>query len=203
VSPDAILELVPLYGAAAIFLVTALSCFGVPIPGSLALLAGGAFVASGDMDVVPVVLAGYAGATLGDQAGYWLGARGGAAVLARARRRPAGRAVYARARRFALHWGWTGVFLTRWLVSALGPAVNLASGTLGMAWPRFSSASLAGEAIWVGGYVALGAAFSGSFAALATLLGDVGWTLAGGLVTAALGARLLAALRAARRRRAP
>ena len=34
-------------------------------------------------------------------------------------------------------WGGPGIFFTRWLVTPLGPAVNLISGFAGYSWLRF------------------------------------------------------------------
>lgn len=192
-SAEAILALVPAYGAAALFVVAALGCFGVPVPGSLALLAAGAFIASGDMDPAPALLAAYAGALAGDQSGYWLGALAGPRIEARLAARASGAAALARARALAARSGAAGVFLSRWLVSPLGPPLNLVAGSLGMRWARYSLAGAAGEAVWVGGYAALGFAFAGSIGAIAALLGDLTWTLAAGAVSVVLGLRLRAA----------
>lgn len=200
---EAVLELVPIYGAVAIFVLAGLSCLGLPLPGALLLLASGAFVASGDLDLTAVLLAGFAGAVLGDQTGYWLGSLGGAWVQRRLGRGPQGRLRLAQAEAFATRWGAGGVFLSRWLVSPLGPALNLASGILGMNWLRFSAAVLAGEVIWVGGYVALGYAFSGSVVALAGMLGDLAFGLAAGAITLILAMRLVRVVRAGRTQREP
>ena len=200
-TPDAILALVPAYGAAALFVVTLLACFGLPIPAALALLSGGAFVASGDLRLATAAAAALAGALVGDQAGYWLGVVAGGRVERRIRRRPGGAATIGRARRFAARWGGWAVFFSRWAASPLGPPVNLVSGSLGMPWARFSLAGFAGEVVWVGGYFALGILFADSFVALAATLGDFGRAAAAGLVAAVLGWRLWALFRAARRRR--
>jgi membrane-associated protein len=202
VNADAILSLVPVYGAAGLFAVTLLACFGLPIPAALGLLAGGAFVASGDLALVPAALAALAGAVIGDQGGYWLGIGGGGWVEAKLRKRGGWAATLNRARRFSARWGAWAVFLSRWAVSPLGPPVNLAAGSLRMPWARFSLASLAGEGVWVGGYFALGFLFADSFVALAATLGDLGRALAAAAVALFLGLRLRTLLvRAARNRR--
>lgn len=199
---DAILSLVPVYGAAGLFALTLVACLGLPIPVALALLAGGAFVASGDLALAPAVLAALAGALIGDQGGYWLGVHGGGWAEARLRRRAGWAATLGRARRFSARWGAWAVFLSRWAASPLGPPVNLAAGSLRMPWARFSLASLAGESVWVGGYFALGFLFADSFVALAATLGDLGRALAAAAVALFLGLRLRTLLlRAARNRR--
>ncbi len=180
------LALIPAYGGPALFLVAGLSCFGLPIPGSIALLASGAFVAGGDMALSTALVAGFAGAVVGDQAGYWLGAGLGRRAIDALSGRRAMRAALDSAAAFSERRGVLAVFLSRWLVAPLGPAINLVSGTIGMPWLRFSIPGALGEVVWVAVYVGLGAAFSRSVVALAELLGDLTWFLAAGVIAVAL-----------------
>jgi membrane protein DedA with SNARE-associated domain len=196
---DAVLALVPAYGAAALFAVAAMSCFGLPVPGSIALLAAGAFVAAGEMPLSVAATAALAGAVAGDQAGYWLGFAAGPQVIARLSRWPSIRTGLEAARAFSERRGRSAVFLSRWLVSPLGPPVNFLSGTVGMAWPAFSLAGALGEVVWVSGYLALGAAFGRSIVGIAEVLDDLTWFLAAGLVAVLLFLRLLGQARAVRR----
>jgi membrane-associated protein len=193
---ETLLELVPTYGPLAVFAATLLGCFGFPIPGSLVLLAAGSFAASGDMALATVLFGGLAGAIIGDQAGYWLGAYGGEAIVQRLSRRPRSAAALGAARAFTLRWGRLGVFLSRWLVAPLGPPINLVTGMLGMSWLAFSLVGALGEVVWVFGFVALGFAFSQSILAISALLGDLAWFLAAGAVAIFLALRIqVAAIR--------
>jgi membrane-associated protein len=193
---ETLLELVPTYGPLAVFAATLLGCFGFPIPGSLVLLAAGSFAASGDMALATVLVGGLAGAIIGDQAGYWLGAYGGEAIVQRLSRRPRSAAALGAARAFTLRWGRLGVFLSRWLVAPLGPPINLVTGMLGMSWLAFSLVGALGEVVWVFGFVALGFAFSQSILAISALLGDLAWFLAAGAVAIFLALRIqVAAIR--------
>jgi membrane-associated protein len=192
-----LLELIPVYGGLALFLAAGLSCFGVPIPGSLALLASGAFVAGGEMALSTALAAGLFGAVAGDQAGYWLGVGLGGRAMDALSSHGAMRSALGAAAAFSERRGVLAVFLSRWLVSPLGPAVNLVSGTIGMPWLRFSVPEVLGEAVWVALYVGLGAAFGRSVVGLAEVLGDLSWFLAAGVVAVALLLRLRAHGRAA------
>jgi membrane-associated protein len=193
---ETLLELVPTYGPLAVFAATLLGCFGFPIPGSVVLLAAGSFAASGDMALATVLVGGLAGAIIGDQAGYWLGAYGGEAIVQRLSRRPRSAAALGAAREFTLRWGRLGVFLSRWLVAPLGPPINLVTGMLGMSWLAFSLVGALGEVVWVFGFVALGFAFSQSILAISALLGDLAWFLAAGAVAIFLALRIqVAAIR--------
>lgn len=184
---DTVFLLVATYGSAALFAVTFLSCLAIPVPASLMMLTGGAFAASGDLPWVSVSLAAYAGALSGDQTGYLIG-RSCAWWLeqwAEARRSRA--ALLARARASLDRWGGTGVFLSRWLVSPLGPYVNFAAGAGRMRWARFSAWSVAGETVWVALYVGLGYLFASSLTAVAEFAADLNGLVAGAVVAVGLG----------------
>jgi membrane-associated protein len=191
---ETLLGLVPTYGTAVIFLATGLGCFGFPIPGSIVLLSAGALVASGEMNLWVALSAGLAGAVTGDQAGYWLGARGGP-LTERLTRKPAMAEAIERGRGLARHWGGPGVFFTRWLVSPLGPPLNLVGGLIGMGWLKFTLFEVAGEVVWVGLYVSLGFAFSRSIMQIADLSGTLAQLMAAAAVTIALALRVRTVLR--------
>ncbi|MDO9526557.1 MAG: DedA family protein [Gemmobacter sp.] len=192
---EALLALVPVYGAALIGVVTFLSCVALPVPASLAMLAGGAFAATGDLALAGVMTAAFIGALTGDQAGYWLGRRGGG-LVAKVAQRPNSAHMFARARSSLRGNAFGVVFLSRWLFSPLGPWVNLAAGAMGVRWGVFSLGSITGEAVWVVVYVGLGWVF----AAQVDRVGETMTTLAGVLAGAAVTALLARALWRVRRR---
>jgi membrane protein DedA with SNARE-associated domain len=194
---DVLLGLVSTYGTVVIAVSTFLSCLALPIPASFIMLAGGAFVASGDLAAVAVVAAAFGGAVAGDQTGYRIGRIGGGRIAASLGRRPSRAAALARAERFVMRWGVAGVFFSRWLVSPLGPWVNLIAGATGMPLLRFSVPGAAGEAIWVAIYVGLGYAFAANIDALSAVMGNAVAATSALAVAGGLG---LALLRAARRR---
>jgi membrane protein DedA with SNARE-associated domain len=189
-------SLVSTYGALVIGVTTFLSCLALPIPSSFVMLAGGAFVASGDLTLLAVAGAAYAGAVIGDQAGYRAGRYGGPRLEARIARVPARAALVDRARAFVARWGAAGVFFSTWLVAPLGPWVNVAAGATGMGAVRFTLWDALGEAIWVAIYVGLGYAFAANIDALAGLLGNAVAAITAAAVAAGLGLLLLRAARA-------
>ena len=174
-----LLGLVPVYGGWLLAVGTFLSCLALPIPASMLMLAAGGFAAAGDLSLAESAGAALAGAVAGDQAGYLAGRAGGAGLLARlgARAAPVGRAVALLAAR-----GGVAVFLSRWLVSALGPYVNVAAGAAGQGWARFTAWGVAGEAVWVGLYVGVGWSVAGNLAAASSMAVDVLGFLAAGAV---------------------
>jgi membrane protein DedA with SNARE-associated domain len=193
---DTIFALVTSWGAVVIFASSFLSCLALPIPTSLMMLSGGAFVASGDLALWQVVAGAYGGAILGDQTGYLIGRHGGAPLVERIARTPARRAVLERARRLVDRKGGLGVFFSTWLFAPLGPWVNFIAGTTGLGWLRFTLWDVLGETIWVTVYVGLGFAFATQIEAVADILGNAVGLLAALAVAAAMLVWIRGALRA-------
>src|SRR4029079_17584218 len=56
---------------------------GVPVPGETALVTAAALAGRGTLSIIGVVIAGVVGTVAGGHAGYWIGLRGGTAVVHR------------------------------------------------------------------------------------------------------------------------
>jgi membrane-associated protein len=185
---DLLLLWVSDYGLWVISIATLLSCFALPLPSSLMMMAGGAFAAAGDLVLWQVCLGAFTGAVVGDQTGYWAARRfGGDRLWARLRKRDGPARLLDQAERLLAQRGGWAVYLTRWLFSPLGPYVNLIAGATRMPWRRFTLADLAGEATWVTVYVTLGFAFGTQIEELSETLGSVIGALTAGMLTLLLG----------------
>lgn len=191
-----LLALVPQYGLWLLAATTFFSCLALPFPASIMMMTAGGFVAAGDLALLPTFSAAAAGGIAGDQLGFWAGRKLGTPLLTRLRRDPARDKLLARAVKMLERRGITAVFLTRWLFSPLGPWVNLTTGSTGYPWHRFTTAGIAGEAVWSGLYVGMGYAFAGNIAAASDMLGSALGLLAGAAATLILGLWLLNALKA-------
>lgn len=198
---EILLEWMSHYGVLIIGVTTLLSCLALPVPSSLMMLTAGGFIASGDLTVWSVVAFAFAGAVSGDQVGYYLGRGFGAGILSRLSRNPKRAKLVQRATDYIRARGTLAVFFSRWLVSPLGPYVNLAGGASSMSWLRFSGASITGEAVWVSFYVTTGYVFADRIVELSALLGNASGALAAGTVTVLLGFWLRHSLRSAQARK--
>jgi membrane-associated protein len=187
---DYLLSTLGVYGLPVLFAALLVGAVGLPLPGSLMLLAAGSFVEQGDMSVWPVLTLSAAGAILGDNVGYALGRWGGRPLVRRLGHFVGEKRLEAAEEWVKRHEG-TGIFLSRWLITPLAPFINLTCGVTGYSWPRFLLYVVLGEALWVGLYVLLGQFFSDRVQEMSELLGDFVWMIVGLLVVAALGWKLL------------
>jgi membrane-associated protein len=192
---DTLLGLFADYGTIALFLVLVLASAGVPFPSSLMLLVAGSVAAQGDIDPIQALVAAVGGAVVGDQIGYWIARLGGRRLVRRITDKVGGADKVDAAESFARKWSGAGIFFTRWLVGALGPWINVTSGLSEYPWPRFLLWDVSGELLWVLLYGGLGYLFSDRIQAMADLLGNVSWAIAGVAATLFLGYRLYLAMR--------
>src|SRR5918912_521174 len=84
-SPQGLLEFVTglllAHGYLVILLGAALDNFGLPASGDVVMFAGGFFANGGQAALSLVMLSGFVGATISDNAVYWIGHRGGRPLL--------------------------------------------------------------------------------------------------------------------------
>lgn len=176
---DTLLALVPVYGNWLVMVSVALSCLALPIPSSMLVMAAGGFAAAGDLVYWHLLAAALAGFVAGDQIAYHLARAGGAALIARLGRRPGPAAVLGGAQDLLDRRGLLAVFLSRTVLSPLGPYVGYLSGALGLDRSRFSAAAAAGAVTWCLAYSWLGYAFAERIAEIAALIANsVGLILA-------------------------
>jgi membrane protein DedA with SNARE-associated domain len=190
-SADALLTALLVYGYPVLFGVVLAGSIGLPVPSDLFVLAAGGFVASGDLDLVTVLVLVFAAAITGDCLVFlvvrWLGHE---VVVRHGRRIGLGEERLAAARaRFGAFLGLS-VFVTRWLLTPLSvPATVLAAlGRYPLGY--FAAFAVAGELIWTGAFVALGYAFGESWSTLLEWVQDSLGLLAG-LCLAGVGVALL------------
>ena len=149
---DFILNAIAQAGYLGIFLLMALENIVPPIPSEVIMGLGGMAVARGDMQLVPLVLVGTAGTTVGNYFWYWLGRRVGYE-----RFRPFverhGRWLtldWSGVERlhafFAKHGGWV-IFVFRFM-PAFRTIISLPAGMTRMPLPKFLLWTFAGSTIW-------------------------------------------------------
>ncbi len=150
-------HLLGVWGYLAVGLIVGLESIGVPLPGETTLLAAAVLAGAGhELHIVPVIAAAAAGATIGDNIGFWIGRRLGFPLLVRY-----GRGLHIREAEikvgrylFQRHGGKV-VFFGRF-VAVLRALAALLAGINQMAWPRFVAFNAAGAVVWAGIYGTIG-----------------------------------------------
>lgn len=188
---DQVLAALSVYGLPVLFGVILICSAGIPFPISLMLVAAGSFVEQGEMKLWQVIAVSSVAAVLGDQLAYGLSRWGGRRLISRLSRRIGGETKIKQAEALTKRWSGAGIFLSRWLVTALGPWVNVASGIAAYSWRRFLFWDVLGEVLWVLLYVGIGYAFSNRVQAIAEILGNLNWVILGLIVTVMLGWQLM------------
>lgn len=163
----AVLDLVGTYGYPGLFAAVFVGALGigVPVPVTVLLLTLGALSGShGGPSVVPLALAGIAGAVGGHNVDYW-GGRLGGRLLDRwlPRRRHSG--AVSDVLQMMARWrgGWAiGVFISRFLLTSIASPVSLLAGATRMGFGIYMCLEVAGETIYVVGNLALGRVFGTS-----------------------------------------
>ena len=195
---DQLLAAVSQYGAPALFGIVAIAAIGVPLPITLLLIVAGSMISQGAMNLWWAIGAAAAGSVLGDLCGYAIGRWGGPAIVARLSGLLGNRVDLQAMEAKVKAWGGPGIFLTRWLLSPLGPWINLASGTAGYPWRRFLFWDILGEITGAAVFISLGRFFSDRVMSLYAVLGDLTWAIAALLLAIILGYQLFTYLRRAR-----
>ena len=136
------------YGLVILFAAVAIESAGVPVPGETALIAAAVLAERGHYPLVAVIAVAAAGAIVGDNVGYWLGRKGGRALL---RKTPIVRNYSERvlppAERFFQRHGAKTVFIGRFVAILRVTAAWLA-GISHMPWWRFLLWNAAGGIVW-------------------------------------------------------
>ena len=182
-----VLGQVAVYGAWILFIVTFLSCLALPIPASLAMMAGGAFVGAGDLSYLAVSSAAFGGAMVGDQTGYNIGKHGGRHIRHKITSHPKRAKLFLQAQDLTHKHGGIAIFLSRWALSPLGPYANVAGGIVGMNRLRFTLWGAAGEAVWVLIYITLGLMFADQIIYAAEVASDLSGLLVALVLTFGFG----------------
>jgi len=188
---DQILAALLVYGLPVLFGVILICSVGVPFPISLMLVAAGSFVEQGEMKLWQVIAVASGAAVLGDQLAYGLSRWGGRRLINRISRRIGSETKIKQAEALTKRWSGAGIFFSRWLVTALGPWVNISSGIAAYPWRRFLLWDVLGELLWVVLYVGIGYIFSNRVQTIAEILANLSWVVVGLIVTVILGWQLV------------
>lgn len=193
---DRLLELLVGYGVVALAPVLLLSAIGIPLPGSLLVVAAGAFASEGQFSPVVVLLGAIVATLIGNGIGYWIGLRGGEVAKVRwARRLHINDATILRAEELFERHGLLTVLVSRFPLSPLSAIVNIIAGTARFSPRAFLVVNVVGVSVWASAYLGLGYLFSASWEAVSNLLNNATLVLTLLVIVALLAYLLARALR--------
>lgn len=164
---------------ALVFLVSfseSLAFAGIIVPGSTLIVFTGFLAANGKGAYVPLMIASTLGAILGDLLSYWLGARMGAALLARPLfKRYQG--LFRKSQIFFLEHGGKSVFLGRF-VGLIRPFIPFVAGYARMRPALFAFYAVVSGILWGLAYPGLGYFFGASWQKVELWAGRFSYLLA-------------------------
>jgi membrane-associated protein len=181
---DFLLTQVINYGAPLFGLTLFLGAIGLPLPGSVMVIAVGSFAQQGYFSWIQMALVGLTGAVLGDALSFAMGNYGKNWVQGKFGDSP----TWVNAQKTFQRSAWLAVFLTRFLVTALAVPTNLIAGGSGLKFRSFMLYDFLGEATWIILYGGLGYAFGSQWEAVSDFISNFGG-LAIGVVILMVGIR--------------
>ncbi|HEU0002484.1 MAG TPA: VTT domain-containing protein [Ktedonobacteraceae bacterium] len=202
----ALLNNMEAFGYPALWIFIFVAAVGIPLPIALVLLAAGAFAALGQFNLVWLALISISASVAGDNLGYLVGRLWGSKGVnwlehSRLGRRFLKPDSVARSRLyFKKHGGWA-IFLSRFLIAALGGIINLLAGTELYPYRNFLLFDIAGETVGALLPLLLGFAFGASWEAVGDVIGTLSLLVLGLLIVIYLFIRLLRYLRATQKAR--
>lgn len=187
------------FGYPILWLCACISALGVPLPTVLVLLAAGAFAALGNFNIVLLALIAFSASVCGDNLGYLLGRRVGTRILNWLARQRRLRIITPQRLKqaqesFNKNGAWA-IFLSRFLLLALGGIINLLAGAEHYRYSRFLLYDVLGELLGALIPLLLGYLFSASWEMVGNIISLVSLLSLIFLVTIILTIRLIALLR--------
>jgi undecaprenyl-diphosphatase len=155
---EGILRLPPWIALALVFLLPALeaSAFvGVLLPGEIGVILGGVLANQHKLPLAAVLVAGVAGAIIGDSIGYWVGKRYGERILAKIPNRILKPEHVHRAEESVRTFGGRAVFIGRF-TAALRALVPGMAGMSHIHYGQFLVWNALGGTVWATAFVILG-----------------------------------------------
>jgi len=173
------------YGAPILGAIILLGAVGLPMPGTLSVIAAGAFIQQGILPLPVTALVGLVCAIVGDSLSYSIGFYARDVIHGRFR----GTSGWIQAQGAFQRWGPMSIFLSRFLVTAIAIPINLLAGTSNFPYKRFIVYDVAGEILWIIGFGSLGYIFGSEWELVSDFVTNFGGLMLG-LVLLGIGIRL-------------
>jgi len=168
------------YGAPMVAGLLFLAGLGVPLPGTLLVIASGAFIRQNLLDGLSTPILGYLGTIAGDSALYAIGHFASGWVETHFGQT----AAWKNARGLFDRRGGTAIYLTRWLLTAVALPITLIAGSSSYRFRKFFAFDVLGELTWFAVYGGLGYAFGSQWELISDFIANFSGFLLGAVVLA-------------------
>lgn len=163
------------FGSPMLALALLLGALGIPLPGTFFVIASGAFIRQGVLDIYSTPVLALFGTVSGDTLSYGLGRLARVAI----KNRFGQSATWQRAEATLEQRGGLAVYLTRWLLTPIAVPTNLAAGSGGYPLWKFLLYDTAGEITWLILFGSLGYAFGSQWELISQFVSDFSGVLVG------------------------
>lgn len=172
---DLLLTYIVTYGAFAVGGVLFTAALGLPLPSTLFVLASGAFIQQGVLDLYSTAAVALVAAVLGDTLSYGMGRLLRHPIQARFGQS----AAWRNAETYFNQRGALAIYLTRWLLTPIAVPINLVAGSSSYTVGHFVGFAAAGELTWLAGYGTLGYMFGSQWEVVSDFISDFSGVLVG------------------------
>ena len=190
------------YGYPTLWLIVFVAAVGAPISGNLLLFASGAFAAFGDFNIFILFPVALSAAVLVDNLGYFIGRRLGTPLLIWLERQKRFRFIsprtMARGRAYFKRRTAWAVFITRFLIVALGGPINMLAGVEHYPYRNFLFWDVSGQILGAIIPLGLGYVFAASWEEVASIFGAFSVLLLAFLVAVVASVLLVRSIRQGR-----
>lgn len=170
-----ILTYIITYGAVALGVTVFLAAAGVPFPSTVFVLASGAFIQQGVLDLPTTLAVALLFVVMGDTLGYGMGR-----LLRVFMQQRFGKIErWRNAEAYFQRRGGIAIFLTRWLLTPIAVPTNWIAGSSGYHPLRFLAYASVGELTWLLAYGGLGYFFGSQWVVVSTFVSDFSGLLVG------------------------
>jgi membrane protein DedA with SNARE-associated domain len=178
---ELILTWVIIYGPPMVATILLVGALGIPVPGTLLVIASGAFIRQGFMDIYTTPLLGLSGALAGDVVIYGLGRFARSRIQSRFGQSSA----WQNAEAYFKKRGGIAIYVTRWLFTPLAIPTNLIAGSSGYRFWKLLLYDISGEITWILLFGGLGYAFGNQWELISDFISDFSGFLIGILILTA------------------
>lgn len=163
-----------IYKYAILFLVVFLTSLGLPLPATALIVAAGAFAAQGYFDFVNILICAFMASVLGDISGYFISLRYGREILMKIGFKWILVSSNFRAvERLFMNRSGAAIFYSRFLLTHLGPAINILSGLSKIDRKKFITYDIFGEILYAVIFSGLGYTFAAQWEMISSISQDV------------------------------